>query len=81
LLCKIPVASSSAPCAEPAVIRSRRPLSEAALPRAMEAMERLGEPRRIVSFILRSGIRSILDGTTLYLSLAASSSRRRPASR
>ena len=37
----------------------------------MEALERLGVPRRIVSFILPLGYSFNLDGTTLYLSLAA----------
>src|SRR4029077_2642850 len=45
--------------------------SEAALPRAMEVLERLGCPRRIVSFVLPLGYTFNLDGTTLYLSLAS----------
>ena len=45
--------------------------SEAALPRAMEAMERLGVPRNVVAFVLPLGYSFNLDGSTLYLSLAA----------
>ncbi|RYY15509.1 MAG: cation:dicarboxylase symporter family transporter, partial [Cytophagaceae bacterium] len=45
--------------------------SEAALPRAMEAMESIGVPRRIVAFVMPTGYSFNLDGTTLYLSLAA----------
>ena len=45
--------------------------SEAALPKAMENMERLGVPRRIVSFVIPTGYSFNLDGSTLYLSLAA----------
>lgn len=45
--------------------------SEAALPRAMENMERLGVPRKIVAFVMPTGYSFNLDGTTLYLSLAA----------
>jgi proton glutamate symport protein len=45
--------------------------SEAALPRAMEAMERLGVPRSVVAFVLPLGYSFNLDGSTLYLSLAA----------
>ena len=45
--------------------------SESALPKAMENMERLGVPRRIVGFVLPTGYSFNLDGTTLYLSLAA----------
>lgn len=45
--------------------------SEAALPRAMENMERLGVPRKIVAFVMPTGYSFNLDGTTLYLALAA----------
>jgi proton glutamate symport protein len=37
----------------------------------MEVLERLGVPRRIVSFVLPLGYSFNLDGSTLYLSLAA----------
>ena len=56
---------------EPAVIAFSTTSSEAALPRAMEVLERLGVPRRIVSFVLPLGYSFNLDGTTLYLSLAS----------
>ena len=56
---------------EPAVIAFSTTSSEAALPRAMEVMERLGVPRRIVSFVIPLGYTFNLDGTTIYLSLAA----------
>ena len=56
---------------EPAVIAFSTTSSEAALPRAMEAMERFGVPRHIVSFVMPLGYSFNLDGTTLYLSLAA----------
>ena len=56
---------------EPAIIAFSTTSSEAALPRAMEGLERLGVPRRIVSFILPLGYSFNLDGSTLYLSLAA----------
>jgi proton glutamate symport protein len=56
---------------EPAIIAFSTTSSEAALPRAMEHMERLGCPRRIVSFVLPLGYTFNLDGTTLYLSLAS----------
>ena len=55
---------------EPAVIAFTTTSSEAALPRAMEALERFGVPRRIVAFILPLGYSFNLDGSTLYLSLA-----------
>jgi proton glutamate symport protein len=71
LLFKVPIAKFVRAVREPAVIAFSTTSSEAALPRAMEAMERLGVPRRIVSFILPLGYSFNLDGTTLYLSLAA----------
>jgi proton glutamate symport protein len=37
----------------------------------MEAMELFGVPRRIVSFVIPTGYSFNLDGSTLYLSLAA----------
>jgi proton glutamate symport protein len=45
--------------------------SEAALPKAMENMEKMGVPRKIVSFVLPTGYSFNLDGSTLYLSLAS----------
>ncbi len=56
---------------EPAVIAFSTTSSEAALPRAFEIMEEFGVPRRIVSFVLPTGYSFNLDGSTLYLSLAA----------
>jgi proton glutamate symport protein len=56
---------------EPAVIAFSTTSSEAALPRAMEAMERLGVPRPVVAFVLPLGYSFNLDGSTLYLALAA----------
>lgn len=56
---------------EPAVIAFSTSTSEAALPKAMEVMERLGCPRRVVSFVLPLGYTFNLDGSTLYLSLAS----------
>jgi len=45
--------------------------SEAALPLALENMERLGIPKHIVGFVLPTGYSFNLDGSTLYLSLAS----------
>jgi Na+/H+-dicarboxylate symporter len=55
---------------EPALIAFSTTSSEAALPRAVEAMERFGVPRRIVSFVMPLGYSFNLDGTSLYLTLA-----------
>lgn len=45
--------------------------SESAMPKAMDALEKFGVPRKIVSFVLPLGYSFNLDGTTLYLSLAS----------
>jgi proton glutamate symport protein len=71
LIFKVPIRKFIRTVREPAIIAFSTTSSEAALPRAMEALERLGVPRRIVSFILPLGYSFNLDGTTLYLSLAA----------
>jgi proton glutamate symport protein len=70
-LFKVPVRKFIRAVKEPAVIAFSTTSSEAALPRAMEVLERLGVPRRIVSFVLPLGYSFNLDGSTLYLSLAA----------
>ena len=56
---------------EPAAIAFSTTSSEAALPRAMESLERLGVPRRIVALVLPLGYSFNLDGSSLYISLAA----------
>ena len=55
----------------PVMIAFSTASSEAALGPAMEALEKYGIPRRIVSFVLPTGMSFNLDGTTLYLSCAA----------
>jgi Na+/H+-dicarboxylate symporter len=71
VLFKIPIRKFFMAVKEPAVIAFSTTSSEAALPRAMEAMERLGVPRSVVAFVLPLGYSFNLDGSTLYLSLAA----------
>lgn len=44
--------------------------SEAALPKALDNMERFGVPKKIAAFVIPTGYSFNLDGTTLYLSLA-----------
>ena len=56
---------------EPFLIAFSTASSEAALPRALENMERFGVPKHIVAFVLPTGYSFNLDGSTLYLSLAA----------
>ncbi|MGE0812382.1 MAG: dicarboxylate/amino acid:cation symporter [Vicinamibacterales bacterium] len=71
VLFKIPIVGFLKAIKEPALIAFSTTSSEAALPRAMECVEAFGVPRRIVSFILPLGYSFNLDGSTLYLSLAA----------
>jgi proton glutamate symport protein len=67
----VPIARFLRAVAEPASIAFATSTSEAALPRAMEAMEALGVPRRIVGFVIPAGYSFNLDGSTLYLALAS----------
>jgi proton glutamate symport protein len=71
LMFRVPIRKFIRAVKEPAIIAFSTTSSEAALPRAMEVLERLGVPRRLVSFVLPLGYSFNLDGSTLYLSLAA----------
>ncbi len=54
---------------EPALLAFSTASSEAALPKAMDAMEKFGVPKNIVSFVMPTGYTFNLDGSTLYLTL------------
>jgi len=56
---------------EPFLLAFSTASSESALPIALENMERFGVPKHIVAFVLPAGYSFNLDGSTLYLSLAA----------
>lgn len=56
---------------EPALIAFSTTSSEAALPKAMQQMEAIGVPRRIVAFVMPTGYSFNLDGSTLYLAVAS----------
>jgi proton glutamate symport protein len=71
LIARVPILRFLKAVAEPATIAFATSTSEAALPRAMEAMEALGVPRRIVAFVIPAGYSFNLDGSTLYLALAS----------
>ncbi len=71
LLIRLPIRRFIRLVKEPALLAFTTTSSESAFPKAMENMERLGVPRRIVSFVLPMGYSFNLDGSTLYLSLAA----------
>ncbi|MCC6252114.1 MAG: cation:dicarboxylase symporter family transporter [Bacteroidia bacterium] len=71
LIIKLPFKAFIKAITEPISIAFATTSSESALPKAMEAMESIGVPRKIVSFVIPTGYSFNLDGTTLYLSLAS----------
>ena len=71
LIARVPLRRFAQAVAEPVSIAFATTSSEAALPRAMEAMEKMGVPRQIVAFVMPTGYSFNLDGSTLYLSLCA----------
>lgn len=71
LLFRVPVKQFIKAVREPATIAFATTSSEAALPKAMEVMERLGVPPRIVGFVMPTGYSFNLDGSTLYLAMAS----------
>ncbi len=68
---RIPVRKFIVAVREPVSIAFATTSSDSALPKAMENMEKFGVPRKIVSFVIPTGYTFNLDGTTLYLSMAA----------
>ena len=70
-LIRVPFLTFAKAVREPFLIAFTTASSEAALPKALEVMERFGVPKNIVSFVLPTGYSFNLDGTTLYLSLAS----------
>jgi proton glutamate symport protein len=68
---RLPVRRFIALVKEPLILAFTTTSSESAFPKALENMEKLGVPKRIVSFVLPMGYSFNLDGSTLYLSLAA----------
>jgi proton glutamate symport protein len=71
LLIRVPFFTFLKAIREPFAIAFTTASSEAALPKALEVMERFGVPRNIVGFVLPTGYSFNLDGSTLYLSIAS----------
>jgi len=71
ILTRVPILAFARTIREPFLIAFTTASSEAALPRALEVMERFGVPKAIVSFVLPTGYSLNLDGSTLYLSAAS----------
>lgn len=71
LYCRVPFARFLNAIREPVFLAFSTASSEAALPKALLAMEAFGVPRSVVSFVLPLGYTFNLVGTAIYLSLAA----------
>jgi proton glutamate symport protein len=71
LWARVPLRKFGRAIKEPALIAFSTTSSEAALPKAMLAMEAIGVPGRIVAFVMPTGYSFNLDGTTLYLAIAS----------
>ncbi len=71
VIARIPLAAFYRAVREPFLIAFSTASSEAALPLALENMERFGVPKHIVGFVIPTGYSFNLDGTTLYLSMAS----------
>lgn len=71
LLFRVPLKPFLKAVREPFILAFVTTSSESALPKAMQNMERLGVPKRIVGFVMPTGYSFNLDGTTLYLAMAS----------
>jgi proton glutamate symport protein len=71
LITRVPLKKFGRAIKEPALIAFSTTSSEAALPKAMLAMESIGVPKRIVAFVMPTGYSFNLDGTALYLAVAS----------
>ena len=70
-LFRVPIRRFVRAVRSPALIAFSTTSSEAALPLAMQSMEAIGVPRRIVAFVMPTGYSFNLDGSTLYLAVAS----------
>lgn len=68
---RLPIGAFVQAVREPFLLAFVTTSSESALPKAMQSMEQLGVPRRIVGFVMPLGYSFNLDGTTLYLAMAS----------
>jgi len=70
-IARIPAGRFAAAVRAPFLIAFSTSSSEAALPLALENMERFGVPEHIAAFVLPAGYSFNLDGATLYLALTS----------
>jgi proton glutamate symport protein len=71
LIARVPVRQFVRAVREPAAIAFATTTSEAAMPKAMEAMELLGVPKRIVGFVMPTGYSFNLDGSMIFLGVSS----------
>jgi proton glutamate symport protein len=71
LITRVPIRQFVRAVREPAAIAFATTSSESAMPRAMEAMERLGVPKRIVGFVMPTGYSFNLDGSMIFLAVTS----------
>jgi proton glutamate symport protein len=70
-LIRIPILQFIRAVREPATIAFATTSSESAMPKAMQAMERLGVPRRIVAFVMPTGYSFNMDGSMIFLGVTS----------
>ena len=71
LLARVPLRAFWRAVKEPWLVAFSTASSEAALPLAMQSLEKFGLPKRIIAFVLPTGYSFNLDGSTLYLAVAS----------
>jgi proton glutamate symport protein len=71
LITRAPIRQFVRAIREPAAIAFATTSSESAMPKAMEAMERLGVPKRIVGFVMPTGYSFNLDGSMIFLAVTS----------
>ena len=71
VMARIPIRAFWKYVKEPWLIAFSTASSEAALPLAMQNLEKFGIPKRIIAFVLPTGYSFNLDGSTLYLAIAS----------
>lgn len=71
LIARVPIRQFVRAVREPAALAFATTSSESAMPKAMEAMERMGVPKRIVGFVMPTGYSFNLDGSMIFLAITS----------
>jgi proton glutamate symport protein len=70
-IARVPVRQFVRAVREPTALAFATTSSESAMPKAMQALERLGVPKRIVGFVMPTGYSFNLDGSMIFLGIAS----------